>query len=305
MLSIKHLLFALIVGVIFTTACTNQTVIDGINELEVEPQTFRKASPLTIDVCEPLEIPGVVFPRQEYVEGPREAMAAELVGTLQLKGGCLQIESLYGDGTVIPVWPGEYTLTNVDDTLTILDGDGNPLIRAGEEVYMGGGEGSENGLLDCVRQQLPDSCNGIFWYVGNGVRPNLNFDSELFNLSVITTTERSAILLQKMPILDEWKEAPSTITGKLVLYTPMRCPRIQSESGMSNYMAIWPQGYSLEITNGLIEIRDGPGNLIAREGDELTLSGGGIPHSWDSEEYRKLYYALPGDCHAPYWIVDE
>jgi hypothetical protein len=222
-----------------------------------------------------------------------------------LKDGCLQIESLYGDGFINPVWPAEYTLTYEDDKLTIFDGAGNPLIREGEEVYMGGGEGSEKGMLECVRKQLPVSCSGKFWYVGDGVRPNLRFDSELFNLSLITSTERTAILLQKISILDDWKETPSTITGKLVLYTPMRCPRIQSESGMSNYLPIWPQGYSLEISNGLIGIMDETGNLVAREGDELTLSGGGIPDSWDSEEYRQLYYELPGDCLAPYFIVDK
>lgn len=297
-----------IFGLLSVVACTPDSTFTPKNEMESQssPQTEVLATTSDfIDVCEPLAVPGVAFPRQEYVEGPRVVMAAELIGTLQLKNDCLQIESLYGDGYIIPVWPAEYSLTYEDDTLIILDGEGNPLIREGDEVYMGGGEGNSNGLLECVRQQLPASCNGKFWYVGSGVRPNLRFDSELFNLSLITSTERTAILLQKMPILDEWKDEPSTITGKLVLYTPMRCPRIQSETGVSDFMPIWPQGYSFEFIEGNIEIRDKNGNLIAREGDELTLSGGGIPHSWDSEEYRQLYYELPGDCYAPHFIVDE
>ena len=54
-----------------------------------------------------------------------------------------------------------------------------------------------------------------------------------------------------------------------------------------------------------MEVRDKSGNLIAGEGNEISLFGGGIPHKWDSEEYRNLYDELPGDCHAPYFIVDD
>ena len=180
-----------------------------------------------------------------------------------------------------------------------------PLIRSGEEVYMGGGEGNDTGMLECVRHQIPDFYSGKFWYVGDGVRPNLRFDSELFNLSVITTTERTAILLEKKPILDEWKESPTSITGKFVLYTPSRCPRIHSESGMTNFLPIWPPGFTMEFIDGKLAVMDESGTVLATEGDELTLSGGGIPHSWDTDEYRQMYYNLPGDCYAPHFIVGD
>jgi hypothetical protein len=284
------------------TACASRT--EPLSDFT--PTAERTELPPPIDVCESLNIPGVAFPRQEYVEGPREMGAAELVGKLELVEGCLQVDSLYGDGRIIPVWPAEYTLSNEDDGLIILDGDGNLLIREGEEVYMGGGEGSDSGMLVCVRRQLPKTCSGKFWYVGDGVRPNLRFDSELFILNVITSTERTAILLQKKPILDEWKGALSTITGKFVLYYPMRCPRIHDENGITNVLPIWPQGYIMEFNDdGKLQIKDETGKLIAKEGDELTLPGGSIPHSWESEEYRQMYFNLPGDCHAPHFIVSK
>jgi hypothetical protein len=232
-------------------------------------------------------------------------MVAELVGKMEVIDGILQVDSLYGDGRIIPVWPTEYTLAVEGDLVVVLDGEGTPLIRSGEEVYMSGGEGNDTGMLDCVRQQFPASYSGNFWYVGSGIRPNLRFDSELFQLSMITSTERTAILLEKKPILDEWKGQPASISGKLVLHTPLRCPRLLSESEMTNYLPIWPPGYTLEFTDGKLTIRDETGDILATEGDELTLSGGGIPHSWDSAEYRELYYNLPGDCQAPHWIVGE
>lgn len=303
MLSVKHLFLTIITGVIFIAACTNQSNFDLNTDTKMEPEVLKEESPPPIDVCEPLDVPGVAFPRQEYVEGPREMMAAELIGALRLVDGYLQVDSLYGDGAVIPIWPAEYTLAYKDESLTIFDGDGNPLIRVGEEVYMGGGEGYGSGMLECVRQQLPDSYTGKFWYVGDGVRPNLPRDSELVQFDVITTTERTAILLHKQPILDEWIEEPSIVAGILRFYYPQRCPRIQSESGITDYLPIWPPSYSLQMVDGLIEILNTSGEVVAREGEEVVLSGGGPPHSWDSEQYRQLHYNTPGDCFGPYWIV--
>jgi len=308
MSKIMDLFFTMtMLGLFLMVACTGNSVstapAETDNKSTIQSEALSDPSK-RIDVCEPLAAPGVAFPRQEFTEGPREVMEAELVGKLLFLDGCLQIDSLYGDGNVIPVWPAEFTLKVEGDTLIILDGDGNPVIREGEEVYMSGGEGSDYGLLDCVRQQLPETCRGRYWYVGEGVRPNLRFDSDLFSLSLITSTQRTAILLQKMPILDEWTEKPSTITGKLVLYTLMRCPRIQS-SDNSDFMPIWPPGYAMGFNNGKVEIRNKSGKVIVREGGEITLLGGLIPHSWESEEYRQLYHELPGDCQAPYWIVSE
>ena len=70
-------------------------------------------------------------------------------------------------------------------------------------------------------------------------------------------------------------------------------------------MPIWPPGYSKEFNDGNIEIKTESGKVVANEVDELTLSGGGIPDSWESEEYRQLYYQGHGVCHAPYWVVGE
>jgi hypothetical protein len=54
-----------------------------------------------------------------------------------------------------------------------------------------------------VQEQLPKTATGKYWYVGEGVRPNLRFDSELFDLKVISETERTVIQLRKKTILDE------------------------------------------------------------------------------------------------------
>jgi len=259
----------------------------------------------TVDICEPSPIPGIAFPRQEPVEGPRAMMAAELIGGLIVRHGCLRVESLYGDGSILPVWPAEFSIAIENDAIVVFDGSGNPVAREGQEVYMGGGEGTAEVLVNCVRQQLPDSCPGPYWVVGDGVRPNLRFDSDLFDLELITSGERTAIFLVKHPILDDWKETPSSFAGNLRLYSPNRCPRIQSESGMTDFVPIWPPDYSMQFKDKMITVTNGSGKLVAQEGKEALLQGGMIPKIWASERYRQLYYQLPGDCHGPYWIVSE
>jgi len=287
------------------TACTNEFIPTSETTLDPEPSVVDADITPTIDVCEPLDIPEVAFPRQEPVEGPREVMEAELVGELVVHGGCLWVESLYNDGSYLPIWPPEFTMGLENEVLVLLDGEGNVVGRAGEEIYMGGGMGSENAIPDCVRKQYPAECEGQYWIVGDGVRPNLRFNSELLQLELITTTERTAILLHKKPILDEWVEEPAIVSGILRLFNPQRCPRIQSENGLTDTLPIWPPEYSIRMTDGLVEILNGTGEVVAQEGEEVVLHGGAIPHNWDSENYRQLYTNIPGDCYGPYWIVGE
>jgi hypothetical protein len=121
-------------------------------------------------------------------------------------------------------------------------------------------------MAACVRQQLPATCGGPYWIVGDGVRPNLRSDSDLFTLQVITDTERLVLLPRKKAVLDEWADRDSTISGKLTLYKPRRCPRIQSDNGVTDYLPLWPSDYGARVQNGEVEIVDGAGQVVAGDG---------------------------------------
>ena len=84
----------------------------------------------------------------------------------------MRVNSIYGDGSILPVWPPEFTLGAENDVLQVLDGTGQVVARVGEEVYMGGGEGLSRAMAQCVRQQLPAACTDPYWIVGDGTRPN-------------------------------------------------------------------------------------------------------------------------------------
>jgi hypothetical protein len=258
-----------------------------------------------IDICATPAVPGVAFPRQGPIEGPRVMMEAELIGQLVLVDGCLRIESRHSTESLLLIWPPEFGLVAEGDEIQVLDGEGQVVARVGEEVYMGGGGGSATGLAECVQEQLPAACTGPYWIVGDGVRPNLRRDSDLFSLNVIETPARSFFLLHKQPVLDGWIEAESQTSGKLVLWDYDRCPRLFNENGLGDYLPLWPPDYTATVEDGVIAIVDGSGQVVARVGEQVVLGGGPIPHSWDSEEYRQLYHELPGDCYGPYWIVGE
>jgi hypothetical protein len=301
---VYFLSFVTLLSLLFLlTACSEVLSSPTLEMVNRETGVIQTATPEPmIDVCEPL-LSEVAFPRQEPVDGPRESMAAELVGELVLEDGCLRIESIYGDGSYLTIWLPEFKIIFDGGVPVVLDGEGVVVGKVGEEIYMGGGEGREQSMLACVRTQLPPTCGGPYWLVGEGVRLNLILDSDLLTMDFEYLPDRTAILLKKEPILDEWVDETGTITGFLRFYFPNRCPRIQSDSGMRDFLPLWPQGYTHRFKGGLVEILDQDGVVIARQDELVTLSGGLVPTNWENENYRQLHYETPGDCFGPYWIV--
>jgi hypothetical protein len=159
-------------------------------------------------------------------------------------------------------------------------------------------------MPECVREQLLQTCTGPYWIVGDTVRLNLRYDSDLFALEVVSTTEQSLLFLRRGPALDEWATGSSVVAGRLALYEYQRCARVQSEDSLRDFVALWPPGYAARADEeARFEILDGSGQVVARVGEEVILAGNSIPAVWDSEVYQTLRRTLPGDCHGPYWIV--
>ncbi len=256
-----------------------------------------------VDVCTVSPADVAAFPRQAPVEGIRAVMEAELIGDLTLAEGCLRVTSIFGGGSPLPVWPADFRLQAEDDAIKVLDGSGEVVAVVGEEVYMSGGIGSQKAMPACVQEQLPASCTGPYWVVGNEVRPNLKRDSDLFSLDVISTTGRTLLFLHKKPVLDEWAPGVSTLGGTLVWYEWERCLRLATETNPAGYLLLWPTDFEARAGEDGIEILDGSGNIIAQSDEQVALRGNEIPVSWELDSYRQLLSELPRDCLGPYWIV--
>jgi hypothetical protein len=246
-------------------------------------------------------VPGIAFPRQKPTEGIRESMTAQLIGTLWLEGACLYVHSLGGE-VLLPIWPPEFTMRTEGEQVLVIDGEGQVAARAGEEVYLGGGY---VGISDeWVLQQIPAACRGAYFVVGSEVRPNLRYDSDLFALDVVTTTQQTALFLRYKPALDQQIAETGSIDGKLVVYDYYRCLHLQTSGGPDTATLLWPSDWSLRASDGEMIVVDGTGQAVARAGDEVSLRGRAIPHSMDFAAYRQLVDELPGDCVGASWLVD-
>jgi hypothetical protein len=76
------------------------------------------------------------------------------------------------------------------------------------------------------------------------------------------------------------------------------------------WLLLWPEGYSPRIENGRVEVLDGKGSLVAREGKELKVGGGEnrpreVGGATASEKWATELTGvdIPERCGDVYWIV--
>jgi hypothetical protein len=249
-------------------------------------------------------VPGIVFPRQQPVEGFRESMMAELIGTLWLdpEQGCLRVRPLHGGEDLLVIWKPEFTLREQDGQLEVLDADGEIAARVGEEVLLAGGYVPVRD--EWVLQQIPPACRGATFVAGYPVRPNLRHDAELFDLDVAALPEHAIFFLRAKPALDEQVTEETSLAGTLVAYEYRRCLHLQTPAGPGTANLIWPPDWSLRMEGETATVLDGTGTPVAQLGEEVRLRARAVPHSADVPVYRALIEELPGDCIGATWLVD-
>jgi hypothetical protein len=106
------------------------------------------------------------------------------------------------------------------------------------------------------------------------------------------------------PALDGQVTEVVSISGKLVVYDYNRCLHLQTGWGPGEVTLLWPADWSVRIDDETMLVVDGAGQAVARMDDEVHLRGRAVPHDWESDIYRRLFYELPGDCHGASWLVD-
>lgn len=100
------------------------------------------------------------FPQQK--ENPTIYMDAKLVGELVIENGCLRV------GDDLLVWPHGFSVSTEDGVTQIIDNGGQPVMRVGDKVNLGGGGGEmSNEQIAQYSAELPsDRCSGPYWIIG-------------------------------------------------------------------------------------------------------------------------------------------
>jgi hypothetical protein len=269
---------------------------EGVELVEVEGGSTAKEMHLVLTP----PVPGIVFPRQQPVEGFRDSMMAELIGTLELDPdhGCLRVRPLYGGEDLLVIWKPEFTLRKEGGRLEVLDADGLVAARVGEEVLLAGGYVPVRD--EWVLQQIPPACRGATFVAGYPVRPNLRDGAELFDLDAAALPDQAIFFLRYKPALDEQVRGETSLAGTLVVQKERRCVHLQPGLGT----LIWAPDWSLRLEGETAMIVDGAGTPVAQLGDEVRLRARAVPHTMDAPVYAQLIEELPGDCIGATWLVD-
>ncbi len=151
---------------------------------------------------------------------------------------------------------------------------------------------------------------------GQGTRLNLDLSSDLFSLELISYGDHDYFFMKKKPPLEELTGIGTkvTVTGKLIAsYDSERLPdcpyiridaRPEENKGVGLYTPIWPSDFQARVTDGALEIIDGEGQLVVRDGEYVIFKGrriGGI----QTEISRQLLEEMPGECYNTKLIVKE
>ncbi len=248
--------------------------------------------------------PSIHFPQLKMRGWPDMAMLS--VGDLTVRDGYLFV------GNALVIWQPDYFLSSEDGKAVVLDRQGKVVAREGEEVVMGGGGLSPDQINQMLKEPLPVGLAGPFHLqASTGTRLSLNFNSQLFGLKVVTSNERKFYFLTVKPQLDQAAVEDIVVTG---VYStgrpdmPMRNPFLFGEpvgdKSPLQFTVFWPEGFDARVSGGTFEVVDPAGNVIARDGDKVSIEGRVIYGSTTGIPWQ-LHDELPGACFQPYLIVDR
>jgi hypothetical protein len=94
-------------------------------------------------------------------------MMALLEGTLLEVDGCLRIEDgHYADGWLV-IWPSGSDIRVADDGIEVVNAEGKPVARVGEQLGAGGGAIENTRGMESINEMIPgmpiEGCRGPYW----------------------------------------------------------------------------------------------------------------------------------------------
>jgi len=222
----------------------------------------------------------VAFPRHNAPLGTDRG-EQYTAGKLVLDEGCLRVEiparSSSPRMSQLVIWPDSFTYEEDSGAVLILDGLGRPVAQVGDHIRVSGAA--------VIYQQARDqefTAEGV----GNCEQPSTWVEDEVTvfdpgnEATELRLSEPDALLLRQRTVMVAERSFPVAAgVGELVLDGP--CLRLKNE--YQNSIIIWPAGFTPHVEDGVVQVRNGAGRVIAQVGDEIA--GGGA-----------YYERGPGEC---------
>ena len=235
----------------------------------------------------------VVFPRHDApLETDRggEYFAAQLA----LREGCLRAEvspshDPNDPGSWLLIWPNGFTLEAEPGTARVLDELGQVVARAGDHVRLSRAaltfeQAAERDLVSGLSQDCADP----YFLVGDEVS---TFDptSEATELRL---SDPDVVFFRERTMISRYR-ALTTAAGVGELILDGQCLRLKDGTNESHWPTIvWPAGFTPHVHQGVVQIRNGAGRVIAEVGNEIA-GGGGYSNRGS------------GECSGPVWRANK
>ncbi|MCB8928224.1 MAG: hypothetical protein H6652_21675 [Ardenticatenaceae bacterium] len=244
----------------------------------IDPENIPESNAGGLDEYTGADGQAIYFPRQAPAVAGMDAL---LEGTLVLDdNGCLRVqhESVSLAEAPVVIWHYDFSLEIEGETITVLNGNGEPVGRVGEWSRMGGGESSA-----IAEPEMPEACPGPYWILGS-----IETMAEQAIPDIYVQPAGNAIYyFQSRPAA-----ADDTLSGVLVVADG--CFQV------AGYTVIWPPDVWPDEDADPLQIvyrKDDVEAPLFTLGDEVTLPGG----EKTAVDYR--FFDNKVDCPGPFWGV--
>lgn len=95
-------------------------------------------------------------------------MEARTGGRLVLENKCIRVDRETSTNTsYLLIWPPDFNFSIENDTIKILNENGELVASIGDKVIISGGEVPV--LYEPVKGQVPSQCDGPYWIIGDEI----------------------------------------------------------------------------------------------------------------------------------------
>ncbi len=268
---------------------TEQGLIEGLSEDCTGPyflvgDEVSAFDPGSEDTELRLSDPNVVFLRERTVIARHQTlMNAAGVGELILDGQCLRLkDSFPREHWPTIIWPAGFTPHVNEGVVEIRNGAGRVVAQVGNQIAGGGG----------YFERTSGDCSGPVWQANK-----------------MKTLPDVEVYFPKQDGTLAPEEGTELFSGKLILWE--KCLQVADDvirvkdrvyAGISP-LIIWPPDFALSTEDGVVEIVDGTGSVVARVGDEVEFDAFNLTYE-EAKEHGGLAKITPA-CSGPYWAVGE